>query len=677
MAEHTLRIHRLHPEYLFSRDHSAPEFVRAELDASLTARFGAECTRCLDALGRADDPTIWCIPALELEFTIPLTGAPERLPRTLAMRLAQALAASLDHPGPGTRVFRDRVAYVAAFVSDVLAGRAWDQWFYGEFDGLRSLPNGTAAAEALGREPAVAVPVLRELARNGQFESFLRVVPGRDLDRLVQICAASAPTAGPEVQPSVVEAMDPATTRSAGPLGTSVERRLADTLRKLVGWSSVQDAATLGGAVREPSSGLQDADDPEARPAAPGTSKSRPAAVAELGNPLDARDAPEARESRDEGGGTPGASGDSGLGFDGRTDEAAAPASIPAGWDLTSPYAGVVLLLRSLVELHLADAFEGRGGTSDDHTDLRAALRAWVVIGAFGSRAAAELAGDPVLLTLCGAVPPLPSETECCRQVEPMAGAHLLDRLRDHLLGLGLARGAQLRIARLDSGTPGECLLLVRDLPADAWLGGAFCCAGETMAAALHDLLGEVTRAAGQPPDVVLLPPDLGVRPRNGGPWRLVEGSLPADTEAADGCAFSAWVGRNIGDPELAIAEACTSARTLKDARQELTEFGGFEAGLEPPASALMRLSLRLVSRALLRDVARRLPGFGASSPEFLRANVLTGPLRMVSVPDGWRAQFGPVPLQVLLGMTGLDHTLFRLPWLGSHDRIELALLGA
>lgn len=676
MAEHTLHIHRLRPEYLFSREYEAPELARGDLDASLARRLGAECARYLDSLGRPDDPSIWFIPALELEFAIPTSGAPDQLPQAFAARLAQSLAACLDQPQPETRVFRDRAAYVAAFVGDLLTGGAWDRWIYAEFDGLRSLPNGTAAAEALIREPEVAIPVLRELARTGRLKPLFRTLGTGDLTRLVRICAGVDPTREPANQSPVIEPTDQTGTQSVSDFAASTEDGRANLLRQLFallqGRHCVPDSARF-----EPAARLQESSFGKEHPSTNDSLLLQQDLLSETEATLTLPELREGSRSSAEEGAHPDLPADSSSGATRQHTAPPTSASTSAGWMLSSPYAGMVLLLRSFVELHLDEAVEGLAFTTTGDTDLRAAVRAWMVMGAFGPQCAAALATDPVMLTLTGAPSPLPSEAELCRQMDPTAGPALRNRLRGHLIGLGLARGAQLRIDRWDSGSPGESLLLVRDLPSDAWLGAGFSSTEKPVEEVLHALLDEVAAAAGQPPDVVLLPPDLEVRPGSGGAWRLVKGSPATNPGDADQPAFSAWIGRNVDDPEPALTQACTAAKTLKDARQELAEFGGFESSLDSLASTLMRLSLRLASRAVLRDVARRLPGFAASSAAFLRANVLSGPLRIVSGPGGWRAEFGPVPLQMLLGMTGLDGTVFRLPWLGPHDRIELALRGA
>jgi hypothetical protein len=675
MAEHTLHIHRLRAEYLFSREYEAPEFARGDLDASLAGRLGAECARDLDSLGGPDDSSIWFIPALELEFAIPTSAAPDRLPRAFAARLAQSLAVCLDQPQPETRVFRDRAAYVAAFVGDLLAGRAWDRWIYAEFDGLRSLPEGTAAAEALIREPEMAIPVLRELARTGRLEPLLRILGTGDLTRLVRICAGGDPTPEAANQSPVFEPAGQTGTQSVSQFAASTDDSRANLWHRLLallqGSISAPDAAMVEPAARLPASGFG-----KGLPSTNGTPSLGREILSETKATLPP---PELRE----GSGSPAKEdADTDLPADASSGAAwqrtapPTPASTPESWVLSSRYAGMVLLLRSLVELHLDEAIEGLNVAATGDTDLRAAVRAWVVMGAFGPQFTAALATDPALLTLTGAAAPLPTEAELGRQIDPAAGRALMNRLRGHLIDLGLARGVQIRIDRLDDGPAGESLLLVRDLVSDAWLGAGFSSAEKSVEEVLRELLGEVTTVAGQPPDVIWLARGLEVGAQIGETWRCLDDFAPPGSISAAADEFRAWVRRDLDDPEPAIAQACAAARTLKDPRQEWAELGGGDTSLETSASAAFLLSLRFASRAVLRDVARRLPGFAASSAAFLRANVLSGPLQLVSAPGGWRAEFGPVPLQLLLGMTGLDGTVFRLPWLGSPDRIELTFHG-
>ena len=60
--------------------------------------------------------------------------------------------------------------------------------------------------------------------------------------------------------------------------------------------------------------------------------------------------------------------------------------------------------------------------------------------------------------------------------------------------------------------------------------------------------------------------------------------------------------------------------------RIEIAQLGTLDTRPDARDTLHFQLTLRLLARALLRDLARRLPGFANSRPAFLRENVLRGP---------------------------------------------------
>ena len=88
-------------------------------------------------------------------------------------------------------------------------------------------------------------------------------------------------------------------------------------------------------------------------------------------------------------------------------------------------------------------------------------------------------------------------------------------------------------------------------------------------------------------------------------------------------------------------------------AADELAALGG------PPGTLL------LLARAVLRELAARLPGLGRSGPAYLRENFLVGP-GMIHV-DGQvlDVQLPPSPLRVVLQLAGVNGRMLAVPWLG------------
>ena len=83
--------------------------------------------------------------------------------------------------------------------------------------------------------------------------------------------------------------------------------------------------------------------------------------------------------------------------------------------------------------------------------------------------------------------------------------------------------------------------------------------------------------------------------------------------------------------------------------------------GLDLPGP--LRQELALAAATLMRSFARRLPGMGKSSAEYLWSNVLSGEARITVSPGRILVQLAPRPLQIVMRMSGLHDAAFRLPW--------------
>jgi hypothetical protein len=98
----------------------------------------------------------------------------EALAERWAEAAGAAVASVVDAGGDRDVVrFADEAHFVAAFVRDLLSGRAWDMWCYGAFAHLRALPLGAAVARVLRDGADVLSPVLRLLRRDDALDAAL------------------------------------------------------------------------------------------------------------------------------------------------------------------------------------------------------------------------------------------------------------------------------------------------------------------------------------------------------------------------------------------------------------------------------------------------------------------------------------------------------------------------
>lgn len=75
--------------------------------------------------------------------------------------------------------------------------------------------------------------------------------------------------------------------------------------------------------------------------------------------------------------------------------------------------------------------------------------------------------------------------------------------------------------------------------------------------------------------------------------------------------------------------------------------------------------TMALLARAVLRELAVRLPGLERSSAAYLRENFLVGPGMIRSDGRLIEARLPPSPLRVVLQIAGIDGCVFDVPWLG------------
>jgi len=170
-----LSIGRWHCQYLVPARHPDPEAVRWRLDAAMRAELEPCLAHVLRSVTDDADASLWFIRRLAVETSVGGQWSRD---------VAAALRRVIDAGGDGMDVvrFANRAAYLAAFLEDLAAGRAWSRWYYElAFASLRSLGTATAVREAIVREPPeIAAAALVVLARRGAVEPVLAMLGERD-----------------------------------------------------------------------------------------------------------------------------------------------------------------------------------------------------------------------------------------------------------------------------------------------------------------------------------------------------------------------------------------------------------------------------------------------------------------------------------------------------------------
>jgi hypothetical protein len=206
-AQHRLTIGHLQCDYLVPRDHPAPENVRSELDEIARKTLAESCRRVFSAHMDEDDPSVWLIDNVRLDFLMDLgAGAAEDIAEFWARQVAGSVTRIIGRGEDGAHVIRfaNRAEYLARFLRDLASGRAWGSWQYNQFSSLRSLPTPAAIREALRREPSLAEPVLLCLLRADRLDEVIAGLSSADREMLLEVCA---PDSAPLERPSLAAAL--------------------------------------------------------------------------------------------------------------------------------------------------------------------------------------------------------------------------------------------------------------------------------------------------------------------------------------------------------------------------------------------------------------------------------------------------------------------------------------
>ncbi len=159
----------------------------------LPAALGVSVSRALPTSGE-----VLVLRRVDVDLELK-AGAPTG-PEEVAARWAAAAgtaAAAVAGSGDDRDVvrFADEACFIASFVGDLLAGRAWEMWCYGAFAELRDLPVGAAIARVLADHGGHLSDILVSLGRAGTLERVLTTLSTEEAKR------AWAAARGPSPQP--------------------------------------------------------------------------------------------------------------------------------------------------------------------------------------------------------------------------------------------------------------------------------------------------------------------------------------------------------------------------------------------------------------------------------------------------------------------------------------------
>lgn len=609
-----LQIDRLRGLYRLPRQHPDPAYLRARLDRALGELAPQVLSRALAPLLRFDPEGIWLIRRLDARLVLDAALDEAAMGEALGRELAQAIARRVRQPADGEEAlyFPNYAAYAAHFWGDLLEGRAWERWYYGPFEGLRSLSLSQALTEAVLRQPAQTGRVLSLLAESGLLKQALPALSDWDAGRL---WAALAPATEMDPPPALLAAFLPhlAPAYRMALAGPSARVRLL----LWAGWRSnsptigVETAAGACATVEAWAAWLEAlAAQPEAAgfplrllagelphgiaadQAALGSSRGR---LRSWLAPLAGQDDLLAAAAR----------------VVGRPD--ALPPQAGTTWTELFANAGYALLLSPLLDLGLPDLLSRLAPTPA----VGGVWRFWLALKCLGVPRSEAARSDPALAALLGLpAPPTHQEWQVAAEAAPFSVMATLRRgYLQILVSQGRSDGRCLAVEEV-AGPSGQNLRLLRDMRSDYWLSL-----------------------------------EMGELP----------GALPLDELAAVYGAPPEWVW-TLGDPFQGPAPAGCEA-FLQRSHPAEPEVAYFDLpGLPPPAN----LVFTLLAQGVLRTFARRLLGFAWSSPAFLYANFLEGSGGLRRTAQGLEVDLPLPPLHAVLELSGgREASLESLPWSG------------
>src|SRR5512147_609890 len=183
-------IDRLETTYCLPRDHPLADEIRCRLDRVVEQRLAHSCAQGLEQRLDARDTSIWLIRELDVQLRMDAGLAEELLSEAWGERAATSIVSAIARGATGDEIlwFPDRAAFLTHFLCDFTRGQAWDKWYYREFEGLRSLPAGAAAVQALTRNSRHALATIVRLLERGSLEAILDLMRDRDLEILQRAC---------------------------------------------------------------------------------------------------------------------------------------------------------------------------------------------------------------------------------------------------------------------------------------------------------------------------------------------------------------------------------------------------------------------------------------------------------------------------------------------------------
>jgi hypothetical protein len=667
-AEARLTVGRWTNTYLVPAEHPSPEDLRNHLDRCLSQLLPELSRALLAPLLDAADGSVWRIRELTLDFSADAGfHAEETIAKTWAELLALQISAILRQGRENDSIlhFENRAAYLTQLVLDIAAGRAWEKWYYREFESLRSLSFSQAISETLVREPDQALAVILRLAAAQRLEEVLWAVTETDAGKIYEACfAASAGASTSDEHRWVGHILDLWNEKPLCPTAETPSRH-RNALRLLARTAARFPDACASQTVKTALDGLLELQRVLAALQSPVT---RDRIIALLAD-QDSRGAVDLASRA--GATNPGPAleffsramaGDAHWGMqaaavvlsDKFQDIAAAARTVSGGESILTLCGGIFLLGPALLELDV-HGIVAAIDPGDEAGRTMSLLRQLLALKCLGRSRSGDAMHDAALRLfsgfqggdLLGAVQELNATQPDLERTQSI--------LVQNLALEGRCEGRCLLAEMFSLPFLRDEVLLLRDLPQNQWVHLFESSGDAKIEVALEKAVAMVSQATGNEPEIIMLSGRL---------------SKFKDSEALASRADRIVV---LDSPEafswdaLATEFGVRSEQLSRASRPALADLAFLSlANLWPEVeiSAAIDLALSLVARAALKYFAQGLIGFESSGPEYLYQNFLSGVSTVRTTVDRIEVQIPSAPLFIILKMSGMQEQHYTLPWL-------------
>jgi hypothetical protein len=589
-------------QYLVSAKHPSPQRVKDRLDSVLAQELPRTLARVFDSWFSESDQSIWIIRQLIIEAAINVAAAPEHITRALTAQLARSLGAAFqDGNQNNVRHFPNRAAYLASFLSDLVFGTAWGQWYYESFGGLKLLPLSAALRTAICDEVATGKAALSLLA-TADLQKVVHTLTLQDARQVFERLAEDGP-AGEEFRCREAVVRATATNKAAlTKLGDEWRRALylfimVSREDKELGGAPLRDAALATVRLTDQ---LSKASAGEIQKLVVGSTSGELSSLYLTGA--------DAQAPQD-------------------------PRSTASG--------GIFLILPHLDELPLVEAT--RNWPHADEAAAVSLVRFLVLLKCCGRESSERAFYDPLLRDLL-LIPPTLSP-EVLRTWQSQVKRKHLQNFLTNLLEWQCSRGAiggkeQLLTVGKCRGRP---LLVLVDAARGLWL-----LVDRYLPHKLQAIFESLR------PRVAMLMEEAGVL--------YSDPSLMSSLQAKfTGLNIANASDRAIGPAEAEMRGVDTILARLDKLPDEL-EFLTPPASIK--IARPLDLVLSIAAQHLLRGIAWRLPGFARSNLPYLSNNFLEFTANIEEEPTRRVVRLGCPPLHLILNMTGMTRQSYRLSWL-------------